>query len=110
MRRPSQAAKVAAELCGDKTIVADVRDRIRKTMISTCLEFNRVKRGLTRKQVADKMGVSERKVSIMESSLDDNLKLGDIKKYLTALGFPKRCITVEFRKQKNQLVFINTLR
>lgn len=110
MSRPIQAAKAAAELCGDKTIASEVRDRIGKTMISTCLEFNRVKRGLTRKQVADKIGVSERKVSIMESSLDDDLKLGDIKKYLIALGFPKRCITVEFRKQKNQLVFINTLR
>ena len=109
MNRPSQAAKIAAELCGDKTISEAVRNRIQRSRISMYLELRRVRKGLTRKKIAEKMGVSERKVSIIESSLDDELKLGDVRRYLIALGFPKRCVTVQFRTRGNQPVFIDNL-
>ena len=43
--------------------------------------------GLSNKDMAKAMGCSPQKVTCMEFSNDDDLKVGDIKKYIGALGY-----------------------
>lgn len=47
----------------------------------------RAAQGLSNKDMAKAMGCSSQKVTRMEYSYDDDLKVGDIKKYLAALGY-----------------------
>ncbi len=46
----------------------------------------RCARGLTQKDVAEKMGCKQAKISKLESSRDDDISLGDIRAYAKALG------------------------
>jgi len=50
------------------------------------LVLNRVKQGLTQREVARRMGVSPSKVCRMEDSVDADLSYDDIQRYSDALG------------------------
>ena len=82
----STASSVMAELCGDKTIVQKVETNLVKTRFVTFMSEARVRKGMTQKDVADKMGTSVSKISRLEALNDDDLRLGDIKDYLSAIG------------------------
>ena len=62
----------------------DIPDELRKTARS--LVFERERLGLSQKQVAQRMGVSQSKVCRLESSTDANLVYGDVAAYAKALG------------------------
>ena len=51
----STASSVMAELCGDKTIVQKVETNLVKTRFVTFMSEARVRKGMTQKDVADKM-------------------------------------------------------
>ncbi len=82
----STASSVMAELCGDDTIVRDVAKDIAMTKIMSTLTETRVSKGMTQKDVAARIGASISKTSRLESSLDDDLRIGDIKAYMQAIG------------------------
>ena len=82
----SIASSVMAELCGDKTIVKKVETNLVKTRFVTFMSEVRVRKGMTQKDVADKMGTNVSKISRLEALNDDDLRLGDIKDYLSAIG------------------------
>ena len=79
------ASSVIAELCGNDAIVNDVEENISKTKFVSSLEEIRVRKGMTQKDVATKMGISVSKVSRFEASADDDLRIGDVKAYLQAI-------------------------
>ena len=81
----STASSVMAELCGNDMIVKDVEENISKTKFVSALEEIRVRKGMTQKDVAVKMGISVSKVSRFEASADDDLRIGDVKAYLQAI-------------------------
>ena len=62
----------------------DIPDELRRTARS--LVFERERLGLSQKQVAQRMGVSQSKVCRLESSEDANLVYGDVAAYAKALG------------------------
>ena len=62
----------------------DIPDELRRTARSLVVERERL--GLSQKQVAQRMGVSQSKVCRLESSADANLVYGDVAAYAKALG------------------------
>ncbi len=84
--KKSTASSVMAELCGDEAIVKAVEANLARTRLVTIMTAARVRKNMTQKEVADKIGTSVSKVSRLEASDDDDLKLGDVKSYLCALG------------------------
>lgn len=80
------ASLVIAELCDDDSIVRDVETIRSQTRFVDMLIEARARRGMTQKDVATKIGTSVSKVSRFEASNDDDLRIGDAKGYLNALG------------------------
>jgi len=79
------AARAAAFL-GDETIADEVIAARNATKTARSLAQERAKRGLSQKEVALRMGVSQSKVCRMEDALDADLSYGDIESYAHALG------------------------
>jgi len=82
--RLSKVANIAAELVGDDSFGEQVQDLIDKTTIIKTLIGFRLKRELTQKQIAEKIGVTPSYVSKLESGLDEDMKLSEIIKYCEA--------------------------
>lgn len=80
------ASLVMAELCGNDMLVKEVEENISKTKLVSALEEIRVRKGMTQKDVATKMGISVSKVSRFEASEDADLRIGDVKAYMQAIG------------------------
>ena len=80
------ASLVMAELCGNDMLVKEVEENISKTKLVSALEEIRVRKGMTQKDVAAKMGISVSKVSRFEASEDADLRIGDVKAYMQAIG------------------------
>lgn len=91
---------VADIIGGDeaKSIVADMHEHRRATATISQLALNRVKQGLTQREVANRMGVSPSKVSRMEDSVDADLSYEDIQRYSDALGL-RPTIVLEVKEQ-----------
>ena len=79
------AARAAAFL-GDETIADEVVAAQNATKTARSLARERAKQGLSQKEVALRMGVSQSKVCRMEDALDADLSYGDIESYAHALG------------------------
>lgn len=79
------ASSVIADLCDDETIVRDVEARMSQTKFVAMLTEARARKGMTQKDVAQRIGTSVSKVSRFEASDDDDLRIGDAKDYLNAL-------------------------
>ena len=80
------ASSAIAELCDDDSIVRDVRNKMSQTKFVTMLMEARARKGMTQTDIAKKIGISVSKVSRIESSNDDDLRIGDAKDYLNALN------------------------
>ena len=76
----------AADFLGDATIADEVVAAQNATKTARSLARERAKRGLSQKEVALRMGISQSKVCRMEDSLDADLSYGDIESYAHALG------------------------
>ncbi len=81
-----EIAQIAAELCGDPSVVEGVMRHAEATAIISTLEDTRVYKGLLQKDIAKRMGVSVSTVSRIEDTPDAELRYGDIVKYADALG------------------------
>ena len=79
------AARAAAFL-DDETIADEVVAAQNATKTARSLARERAKRGLSQKEVALRMGVSQSKVCRMEGAIDADLSYGDIESYAHALG------------------------
>ena len=76
----------AADFLGDATIADEVVAAQNATTTARSLARERAKRGLSQKEVALRMGISQSKVCRMEDSLDADLSYGYIESYAHALG------------------------
>lgn len=79
------AVSVLADICDDQTLSAEVERELRETRFATMMVENRVRKGLTQKDIADRMGVSSSTVSRLENSRDAELQYGEVESYLKAL-------------------------
>lgn len=69
-----------------KTVNA-VEDKIEQSTIARELVVRRTKANLTQKELADKMGVSEKAVARIEETPNEKQTMGNIKAYANALGY-----------------------
>jgi len=82
----SDIEKMAVRLTDDPSIVEGMRKHHEATLLVWVLTSMRNANGLNQKQLAEKMGISTSKISRFEDTADDNLKFGDIRAYVKALG------------------------
>lgn len=69
-----------------QVFITKLSNRVNDRDLIKLLVFQRVEAGITQQEIARKLKWSQSKVSRFEASIDKDLKVGDIKKYLTALG------------------------
>lgn len=70
----------------DPELVKEVNNSIEETSIARGLIVLRHRAKLTQAHVAQAMGVKQSTISKIERSLDDELRMGEIKNYLKAVG------------------------
>ena len=80
-----------SELLKDMGIDDDVRKKVDKEIEDHCLGKNlsilRMKNDLSQAEMAKKLGVSQPWISRIEYASNDQIKLGDLNKYVAALGY-----------------------
>lgn len=81
----NSAAEAAAFYAGDERFKKLVEEEMSQSEISYQLLQLRISKNVSQKELAKRMGCDPSKISRMESSSDLNLKIGDIKDFLSAL-------------------------
>ena len=71
----------------DKDIVKRVDKEIEDHSLGKKLTILRIKNDLSQAEMAKKMGVSQPCISRLEYAKNDQIKLGDLNKYVAALGY-----------------------
>lgn len=79
-------SEAAAHLAGDPDVKERVEREISRSQIVKILLNLRAHKGITQKEIAERMACDPSKISKLESGNDLNLKWGDIVRYLSALG------------------------
>ncbi|NTU52396.1 MAG: helix-turn-helix transcriptional regulator [Chlorobiaceae bacterium] len=79
------ASEAAAFYAGDDKFKNLVDEEISQNQISYQLLQTRISKNISQKELANLMGCDPSKISRMESGNDLNLKIGDIKNFLSAL-------------------------
>lgn len=74
------------DLAGDDQFAAAVDDRLKRRAMIDRLIAIRSARGLSQKDIAEKLGCTQSRVSKLESGSDDDTKAGDLDAYAQALG------------------------
>ncbi len=69
-----------------QVFITKLSNRVNDRDLVKLLVFQRVEADITQQEMARKLKWSQSKVSRFEASIDKDLKVGDIKKYLAALG------------------------
>ena len=82
----NSASEAAAFYAGDERFKELVEEEISQSEISYQLLQLRISKNVSQKELAKRMSCDPSKISRMESSNDLNLKIGDIKDFLSALG------------------------
>ncbi|ANT65119.1 MULTISPECIES: helix-turn-helix domain-containing protein [Prosthecochloris] len=85
-KRFKSAAEVAAFCTGDEAFRQLVEKEVKQSRIAYNLLKLRLTKEVSQKALAERMGCDSSKISRMESGNDNNLKIGDIRDYLSALG------------------------
>ena len=80
------AAKIAAKILHDPKVETKINDDLARSQLIDWLVMERCKHDMSQSDVAKKMGVSVSKVSRLEDAYDDDLRLGELKDYSTAIG------------------------
>lgn len=70
-----------------KDTAKSVENNIKKNTIARELVVRRTKANLTQKELADKMGISEKAVARIEETPNEKQTMGNIKAYANALGY-----------------------
>ena len=82
----TKIAQLAADLSGDASIAEGVVKHDRATRFVSALADRRVRSGLTQKDIAARMNVSDSTISRLEDSCDADVRLGDLISYANAVG------------------------
>lgn len=73
--------------CEDESLQRDVEKRISSRQIIKQLLTMRASRDMSQKDIAEKLGCTQSRVSKLENGTDDELRLGDLTGYLKALDY-----------------------
>lgn len=79
-------AREVADLCGVPEMERLMEEERRATQMMRALASERVRRNLSQGEVARRMGVTQVTVSRIENRRDEDMSLGDLFKYASAIG------------------------
>jgi transcriptional regulator with XRE-family HTH domain len=85
MKRAS-VSEIAAQLAEDPKAGQEVEAEIRKSQLVTALTGFRLRKGISQKEIAERMPCDPSKVSKMESGNDGHLRWADVLDYVRSLG------------------------
>ena len=80
------------DLAGDKAFAKDFENRLARRQVVKRLFALRSSRGMSQKDIADKFGCTQSRISKLESDDDSDLRLGDLRDYAAALGLELRIV------------------
>lgn len=86
-RTYTNVEQMVRETSDDKSFADDFEKRLHGRRIVKDLMVRRATQGLSQKQLAEKLGCTQSRISKMESMTDVDLRLGDFVQYANALGF-----------------------
>ena len=78
--------EMVRDTADDPSLVSDLERHIFERRLVSQLFVSRCVQGLSQKDVAEKMGCTQGRISKLEASRDEDLRLGDIQGYAQALG------------------------
>jgi transcriptional regulator with XRE-family HTH domain len=81
----TSVSEMLADSSADDSLKQDTADRIASRQVIKRLLALRVARGVSQSDVAKKMGCTQSRISKLENGIDDDIRLGDLHKYLDAL-------------------------
>jgi transcriptional regulator with XRE-family HTH domain len=88
----TSVAEMVHDLAEDKTFADDFENRLARRQVVKRLFALRCSRGMSQKDVADKFGCTQSRISKLESDDDSDLRLGDLRDYAAALGLEMRIV------------------
>lgn len=80
------------DLTNDRELIVNVDQQIKSSQLIKHLIANRVRNGFSQKDIAERMGCTQSRISKLESGQDDDLRLGDLKQYLEATDLQLRLV------------------
>lgn len=100
MKKYNSVKGMLSDLVENKTDLKNKLEKIEQRQISKVLKSFRLKYGLTQKDVASRMDCNQSAVSKLEKSNDDNITIGELKKYLFSL---KMGLGIDFREKSDKI-------
>ena len=76
----------------DESFVKDVDRRISERQLTKHLIAHRVRNNMSQRQIADQLGCSQSRISKLENSRDDDIRLGDLEQYAKAIALELRLV------------------
>ena len=88
----NSVVEMVREITDDPQVATRLDDRIRRSKVVTKLMAIRASKGLTQAEMAKRIGCSQGRISKFEASEDNDVRLGDFRDYLQALGLDLRLL------------------
>ncbi len=90
--RFNSVSKMLHETSEDADLVTEVERRISERQLVKHLIAHRVKNDMSQQDVAQSFGCTQSRISKLESSSDDDVRLGDLEAYAQAIGLQLRLV------------------
>jgi transcriptional regulator len=95
-KRFISVSEMVREISEDRSFVEGFERRMRDRRIIKALLVLRVVRGWNQKDIADRLGCTQSRISKLESSADGDLRLADLRDYASALG---QSVEIQIRRK-----------
>lgn len=85
-REHNSVAEMVRNLTDDESAAKEFESQLERRKLVHFLFALRSSAGLSQKEIAERMGCSQSRISKLENGEDDDLRLGDLRAYVKALG------------------------
>ncbi len=102
----TKATDLLNDLTDDRSLVDELTEQVRRRRLMKHLIAHRVGSNLSQDDVAKHMGCTQSRISKLEATDDEDLRLGDIEQYLDTLGLSLTMMIT--KKQSNAVDQIKT--
>ena len=82
----NSAAEAFAALSGDGNLKGRIQEEVDRCRLVDALVQMRLQKGVSQKQLAERMNCNPSKISRLEAGTDDTLKIGDVRDYVLGLN------------------------
>lgn len=85
-KKYKDVAEMIADVSSGEEFAREAQEHIDKRFIVHRLYGTRSAKGVSQQEMAERLNCSQSRISKLENSEDEDLRLGDLKKYLAAIG------------------------